>query len=459
VRRDYDVTLEKPLPANLAAERMILGIILLDNAIIEQAIGMTPDEFFGEANRIIFGHMLALRARGRAIDPLTLQEELWRAGELERVGGPSYIAGLFDGVPRFSNIEEYVRLVRNTSRERQLIHFAQSVIARAFDGEVEVDEQLRVAEQGLIAIGDGDGGESHWRDIADVACEVLVESEARAASGRALLDFSTGFRDLDYLTDGFERGTLVVIGAAPKMGKTGLALSMTRLMSESKENLGADGRPPLIAWYSMEMSAKQQARRFQANIARVDFKRFRTGYLSSDEWRRVAQATQKMTEWRVRFDDRPGLSLRAMREGVRRLKIDEGQAPDVIFVDYLQLANGERQRGETREQEVARISTGLTSLAKDYNLTLIALSQLNRQLFNRPDKKPHLGDFRDSGQIAQDATLIMGLHRDQVYNTETPRQNIADLLVLAARDAPIGSVELVFMSQMMAFEDKWNTGD
>jgi len=453
VRGNLDITLENPLPTNLAAERMILGVTLLDNAAIEQAAGLTSDDFFGEGNRLIFGEMLRLRERGRAIDPLTLQEELWRDGALERVGGPSYIASLYDGVPRFSNIEEYVRLVRNASRERRLILFANGVIARAFDGGEDVDEQMRIAERELLDIGGG--GEGRWRDIAGVACDVLAEAESRAASGRDLLDFSTGFRDLDYITDGFERGTLVVIGAAPKMGKTSFALSMTRHMSESNDNLDADGRPPLIAWFSMEMTAKQQARRFLAGIARVDFKRLRIGRLNKDEWRAVAQAAQKMAGWRVHFDDRAGVTVRAMREAVRRLKSDEGRPPDALFVDYLQLADGERARGETREQEVARISVGLTRLATDYGMVVIALSQLNRQLFNRSDKRPHLGDFRDSGQIAQDATLVMGLHRDQVYNPNTDRQNIADLIILAARNAPLGSVEMVFLQQVMLFEDKW----
>ncbi len=450
----HDITLERPLPANIAAERMILGVILLDNGAVEQALDLRPGDFFLESNRLIFGHMLALRGAGRAILPLTLQEELWRAGELERVGGPAYIAQLFDGVPRFSNIEEYVRLVRDASRERQLILFANAVIARAFDGEESLDEQLRVAERELLSIGDG-GGESHWREIAGVASDVLVDADRRAESGRDVLDFATGFKDLDYLTDGFERGTLVVIGAAPKMGKTALALSLTLNMSESEENRDKDGRPPLIAWYSMEMSAKQQAQRFLASIARVNLKQLRTGRLNAGEWRAVKQASMRMAGWRVHFDDRAGISIRAMRDGVRRLKAEEGQAPDILFVDYLQLADGERQRGETREQEVARVSKGLTQIAKDYNLTVIALSQLNRQLFNRPDRRPHLGDFRDSGQISQDATLVLGLYREEVYKPETERQNLAEVIVLANRNGPVGTIELVFLKQIMRFEDKW----
>lgn len=457
MRAAPDVTLEKPLPSNPEAERMVLGCVLLDNTVFEQTAPLAEDDFFSIAHRKIYGSMRALASRGEVINPLTLQEELWRAGELERAGGPGYIADLHEGCPRFSQIESYVRLVKNSSRERRLILFANSVITRAFDGEQAIDEQLRQAEQELFALGDG-GGPGHWRDIASLAYDALGDAERRAESGRDVLDFASGFRDLDYMTDGFERGTLVVIGAAPKMGKTGFALSLTSEMSEAEANRDKEGRPPLIAWYSMEMSAKQQAQRLLASVARVSLKQVRTGYLNRDQWRALSAANLRMANWRVRFDDRAGISIRAMREGVRRLKIDEGQPPDVLIVDYLQLADGERQRGETREQEVARISVGLTQIAKDYNLTVIALSQLNRQLFNRADKRPGLGDFRDSGQIGQDATLVIGLHREEVYKPDTEKQNIAEVIVLANRHGPIGAVEVVFLKQIMRFEDKYRGG-
>lgn len=447
-----DVTLDKSLPANPDAERMVLGCGILDNDVIEQAALLAADDFSSAANRYVFSAMLKLRGERIAVDPLTLQEELRRAGLLERVGGPAYIASLFDGVPRFSTIETYVRMVRDASRERRLILYGNAIIHRAFDGEETVDEQLRAAESELALIG-GDSGSTYWQDIAGVACDVMADAEERGNSGRGVLDFSCGFRDLDYVTDGLERGTVVVIGAAPGMGKTGLTLSMTQHMSESQDNQ-IDGRPPVIGHFSMEMPVKQQAQRMLASIARVDLKRLRTGYLSKDEWRRVAEAGNTLAGWRVHFDDRAALSPRKMREAVRKLKNDEGRV-DIVFVDYIQLSDGERQKGETREAEVAKISRGLVQIAKDYNCVVVAISQLNRELEKRTNKRPMLSDFRDSGQIAQDAYLLIGLYRDEVYNPETPQQNVAELILLKNRNGPLCTVEVVFLKQVMRFEDKW----
>ena len=446
-------TFEKPLPTNLEAERCILGCCILDNNVVEQAAILAEGDFFSTPNRVAFAAILRIKGRRETVDPLTLQDELRRAGELERVGGAYFLQSLFDGVPRFSNIENYVRLVRDTARERRLILFGNSIIARAFDGEDTLDEQLRQAESELALIG-ADRGEGHWRDAAAVAYDVMTEAEARGQSERRVLDFSTGFSDLDYATDGLERGTLVVIGAAPGMGKTALGLSMTTHMSESSDNQ-VNNRPPVIAWFSMEMPAKQQAQRLLASVARVDMKRLRSGMLNTDEWRRVQTAANTIAGWRVHFDDRAALSPRKMREALRKLKNDEG-AVDIVFVDYIQLGDGEKGKNETRENEVSKISRSLMQFAKDFNCVVVAFSQLNRDLFKRTDKKPNMGDFRDSGQISQDAYLLIGLHREEVYNPNTDKQNIAELILLKNRNGPQSTIELIFLKQLMRFEDKWN---
>ena len=450
--RTQEPTFEKPLPTNLEAEQMILGCSILDNNVIEQAALLAEDDFFSPSNKAVFAAILRIRGRREGVDPLTLKEELRRVGELERIGGMYYISTLFDGVPRFSNIENYVRLVRDASRERRLIHFGDSVMRRAWDGEETLDDQLRQAEQDLAAIG-VERGEGHWRDAAAVAFDVMTESAKRGESDRRVLDFSTGFNDLDYVTDGLERGTVVVIGAAPGMGKTALGLSMTTHMSESPENI-INGRPPVIPWFSMEMPSKQQAQRLLASVAKVDMKRLRGGYLNKDEWRRVAEAANTIAGWRVHFDDRAALSPRKMREALRRLKAEEGRI-DIVFVDYVQLGDGERQKGETRESEVAKVSRGFVQIAKDFDCTVVAFSQLNRDLEKRPNKRPMLSDFRDSGQIAQDAYLLIGLYRDEVYHPETEKQNVAELILLKNRNGPLCTVETVFLKQLMRFEGTW----
>lgn len=451
--RTAEPTFEKPLPANSDAERLILGCCILDNDVTDQAALLAEGDFFYLPNRLAFAAILRIRARREGIDPLTLQEELRRAGDLERVGGMFYLQSLFDGVPRFSNIENYVRLVRDCARERRLIQLGNAIMARAWDGEDTLDEQLRQAEQELALIG-SDRGEGHWRDAAAVAFDAMTDAENRAQSKRRVLDFSTGFSDLDYATDGLERGTLVVIGAAPGIGKTALGLSMTTHMSESEENQ-INNRPPVIAWFSMEMPSKQQGQRLLCSVARVDMKRFRSGMLTTDEWRRVRVAANTIAGWRVHFDDRAALSPRKMREALRKLKADEGGV-DVVFVDYVQLGDGERQKGETRENEVSKISRSLMQFAKDFNCVVVAFSQLNRELFKRADKRPNMGDFRDSGQIAQDAYILIGLYREDVYNPNTEKQNIAELILLKNRNGPQSTIELVFLKQLMRFEDAWN---
>lgn len=453
-----DVTTEKPLPSNVEAERLILGVILLDNTAIEQAEErLIPGDFFLAAHRTTYDKMRALHSRGQMIDPLTLQDELRRGGELDRVGGPAYIAHLFDGVPRFSDIGNYVGLVKSAAKERRLILLGNAMMSRAFDGEMTVDEQLRLAEHDLLAIND-EQTEGHWRDISGVAFDVLSDAEARAQSGRKVLDFSTGFCDLDYITDGFERQTMVAVIAAPKMGKTGFALSLTRKISEAEENRDANDRPPVIGWFSMEMSRKQQARRLLSNISGIDLRSLRAGDLTKDEWRSAALAAQRMAGWRVHFDDRAALTPRAMRAAVRRLVREEGKL-DVLIVDYLQLSDGEKQKGETRENEVARISRSLLQIAKDYNCCVIVLSQLNRELFKRADKRPGIGDIRDSGQIGQDAHIVIGLHREEVYNPNTDKQNVAELILLAQREGPLGTIEVHCNPRVMRFEDLWRSGE
>lgn len=449
--RTAEPTFEKPLPTNLEAERLILGCALLDNSIVEQMAILSADDFFSDANRRVFAAMLRMREQRVMIDPLTLMDELRLVGDLGRVGG-DHLSMLTDGAARYSNVEEYARLIRNSSRERRLILLGNAIINRAFDGEETIDEQLRQAEQDLALIGT-DNSSSHWRDIAGVAFDVMTDAEKRSQSERRVLDFSTGFSDLDYVTDGLERGTVVVIGAAPGMGKTALGLSMTTHMSEHPDNQ-IKGRPPVIPWFSMEMPSKQQAQRLLASTARVDMKRLRGGYLSKDEWRRVGEAANKISGWRVHFDDRAALSPRKMREALRRLKAEEGRI-DIVFVDYIQLGDGERQKGETREAEVAKVSRGFVQIAKDFDCTVVAFSQLNRELEHRTNKRPMLSDFRDSGQIAQDAYLLIGLYRDEVYHPETSKQNVAELILLKNRNGPLCTVETVFLKQVMRFEDTW----
>lgn len=446
---------ERAMPTHIEAERFILGAIILTNDLIERCIEqrLRGDDFFLVSHRRIFAAMCNLFEDRRAIDPLTLGEQLRVSGEIDLVGGGAYLASLFDGVPRFSNIDEYTEIVINRSKLRQLIWLGDRIAGRAFSEDTSLDEQLRQAERELLGVG-GSRGDSTWTNLADAGYETMLEAERRAASQRTVLDFSTGLSDLDYATLGFERGTIVVIGAAPGMGKTALALSLSRSMSRAPENVQPDGRPAVIGWFSMEMPVKQQAQRMIASLAGVNLREYRLGRLSKDQWRRVAGAIDEMHKWRLFFDDRGGLSTSQMREAGRRLKREQGSI-DILMVDYVQLANGEQGKNETEATAIGKVMKGLVDFAKDFNCCVIALSQLNREHDARADHKPNLRSFKGSSWIEQAGYTIIGLHREDVYKPDSLKQNIAELILLKNRNGPLGTIETVFLPQLMRFEDKF----
>jgi replicative DNA helicase len=433
-----DVFLEKSPPSNVEAERMILGCALLDPNVFEQAETLKPDEFFLPSHRKIFAAMARIWKKG--LDPLTLQEELRRVGEFDQIGGPAYIASLFDGVPRFSRIENYIRIVQDKYRLRCLIKTASAMINRAFDDEDSPDEQVAQAERELAGIGDKNSA-SRWRSAGRVFSDYIAQVQERADSESPVVGFSTGFYALDRLTLGFERKLHTVIGARPAVGKTALGLSLTLYLSMSRWNLDADGRPPLIAWFSMEMPAEQLMRRLIAILASVDLRALHLGRLSPDEWRRVSDADLVLTNLRIHFDDRCGLSVSKIRQALRMLKQQEGQTPDIVITDYLQLGDGDRQKGQSRAEEVARFCAGMTQVFKEQSICGISLAQLNRDAHGN---KPALRDFKESGQIEQDASVVIGLHRPEVDNPSMEPTGKAELILLKQRNGPPASVEVGF---------------
>jgi len=446
-----DFTLDKALPSSIDAERLILGVVLLDNMAINQAAeNLKPDDFFIGSNRRIYEKMIALYERGQAIDPLTLQEELRRAGELEQVGGPAYIAALFDGVPRFSNIENYVELVKGKSMLRRLITSANQIMAMAFDDEEEPEEILDRAESLILAIGE-DRIKQGFVHIGDVATRQLTVIEETAGREQLITGLATGFSDLDYMTSGLQRGDLIIIAARPSMGKTAFSLNIAQNAATRPQY---NGEKAVVGVFSLEMSNEQLVNRLLCSQARVDAHRLRSGYLSKDEWRRLAMAVGELAETKIYLDDTPGISVLEMRAKARRLK-NEQKALDLLIIDYLQLMSG-RGRNESRQQEVSQISRELKMLAKELNVPLIALSQLSRAPETRTGShKPQLSDLRESGSIEQDADVVMFIYREEVYKPETEKQNIAEIIIGKQRNGPIGSVELIFLKQLTRFEDKY----
>lgn len=448
--RPLELTLEKTLPSNVEAERMILGVILLDNLVVNQAIEkLKPEDFFLHSHRRIFEKMILLVEQGRGIDPITLQEELRRSGELESVGGTAYVATLFDGVPRFSNIESYIKIVKGKSTLRKLINASNQIMAMAFDDEEEPEMILDEAERQIFAIAE-DRIKEGFVHIGEVAGKQLKVIDEIAGREQLVTGVATGFRDLDFMTSGLQRGDLIIVAARPSMGKTAFSMNMAQ---NAALHTQPHGGKAVIGVFSLEMSKESLVQRMLCSQARVDAHRLRTGMLSRDDWRRLGQGVGELSEARIFLDDTPGISVLEMRAKARRL-LNEQKALDMIIVDYLQLMTG-KGRYESRQQEVSQISRELKMLAKELNVPLIALSQLSRAPETRTGQhKPQLSDLRESGSIEQDADVVMFIYREEVYKPETEKQNIAEIIIGKQRNGPIGSVELVFLKSLTRFEDR-----
>ncbi|MBL8192049.1 MAG: replicative DNA helicase [Acidobacteria bacterium] len=450
-----DFTLEKSLPSNVDAERMILGVILLDNVTINQAVEhLKPDDFFLPSHRRIFDKMVKLYEQGQGIDPLTLQEELRRAGELDQVGGPAYIASLFDGVPRFSNIQSYVKIVKGKGMLRKLIGASNQVMQMAFDDEDEPEEILDRAERLILAIAE-DRIKQGFIHIGEVAEKQLHVIEEVAAHQQLVTGIATGFTDLDYMTSGLQRGDLIIVAARPSMGKTAFSLNIAQnaaLAQDSSGRMHEDRQKAVVGVFSLEMSKEQLVQRLMCSQAQVDAHRLRSGMLNKDDWRRLALAVGELSQADIFLDDTPGITVLEVRAKARRLK-NEQKRLDLLIIDYLQLMSG-KGRSESRQQEVSQISRELKILAKELNVPLIALSQLSRAPETRTgNHKPQLSDLRESGSIEQDADVVMFIYREEVYKPETEKQNIAEIIIGKQRNGPIGSVELVFRKALTRFHD------
>ncbi len=398
-----DFSLERALPNNVEAERFILGAVLLDNATLNQAAEhLKPDDFFLVSHRRIFEKMLALFEASRGIDPITLQEELRRAAELELVGGSAYVASLFDGVPRFSNIENYVKIVKGKSTLRKLIGASNQIMAKAFDDEDPPEEILDEAERLILSIAE-DRIRQGFVHIGEVAAKQLTAIEEAAGHQQLITGIATGFADLDYMTSGLQRGDLIIIAARPSMGKTAMALCVAQNAATRQQH---HGEKAVVGIFSLEMSNEQLVNRMLCSQARVDAHRLRGGYLGKDEWRRLAVAVGELSEAAIYLDDTPGISVLEMRAKCRRLK-NEQKRLDLIIVDYLQLMSG-RGRQESRQQEVSQISRELKMLAKELNVPLVALSQLSRAPETRTGShKPQLSDLRESGCLVGDTLVTL----------------------------------------------------
>jgi replicative DNA helicase len=436
---------DRTLPHSLDAEKSVLGAILIQNEAFNQAAELIDaHDFFRDAHRRIFDRMVALSERGDAIDFITLKEELSRAGELDEVGGPAYLASLTDGVPRSANVEYYARIVKEKSTLRSLIHSANKILIEAYEAEQEPDLLLDEAERAIFAIAE-DRIRQGFVPLKDLVQSSFEKIEKLHEQKGAVTGVPSGFADLDELTTGFQPSDLVVVAARPSMGKTSLVLNIAQHVTTHS--------PMTVGFFSLEMSKDQLFIRLLTSEARIDAHRFRSGMLSEKDYGKLSHALGVLAQARMFIDDTASVGVLEMRAKARRLKAEHGL--DLLIVDYLQLMQG-RGRFESRQQEVSTISRSLKGLAKELNVPIIALSQLSRAPEGRGDHKPQLSDLRESGAIEQDADVVLFIYRAEVYDKEQTKpeeQGIAEIIVGKQRNGPIGTVKLSFLNQYTRFEN------
>ncbi|MDR3793141.1 MAG: replicative DNA helicase [Terracidiphilus sp.] len=449
-----NLTLDAGLPANVDAERTILGAILLDNAAhAEAAEKITPDDFSLDSHRRIYLRMSELIDAQRAVDIVTLSHELQRYKEIEAVGGVAYLASLTEGLPRRPVIEEYIRIVKEKSLYRKLMAICSMAIARASDqadpaldvvGEAE--RQLLEATQSSITYG--------LQPLDQIVAGSFGSIDKLYEQSREVTGLATDFTDLDRMTSGFQKGELIIIAARPSMGKTAFAINIAQN--------SAINHQAVVAVFSLEMSKESLLRRMLASQAWVDQRKLQTGFLGREDHDKLQNALGQLVESRVFIDDTAGISLTEMRAKARRLKQTSGQL-DLVVVDYLQLMTASQPGGkkgyENRTQEVSAISRGLKALAKELEVPVVALSQLSRSSERRgDDKRPLLSDLRESGSIEQDADVVIFIHRDAYYDrdnqlSESERAK-SEIIIAKQRNGPTDTVHLNFISRFTRFDNQ-----
>jgi len=451
-----EASLQKLPPQNIEAEQMVLGAILIENDSINKVIEtLSPDDFYKDTHRRIFKVMLDMFETGDAIDLVTLSDALRGKIGLEAVGGASYLATLVSLVPTAANIKYHARIVREKAVLRKLIHSATDIITQSYEDSrtvVNIDELLDRAEKSIFEIAQGKIKDS-FVSMKNIVGHSFAIVERLYEKKEMVTGLATGFLDLDERTSGFQQSDLIIVAGRPSMGKTAFCLNIAA--HAAIEN----GKS--VAIFSLEMSKEQLVLRMLGSESRVDAHKLRTGHLSDRDWKPLTTAAGKLSEAPIFIDDTAAISVLETRAKARRLKADQGL--DLVIVDYLQLMRGRGDEG-SREQEISNISRSLKALAKELQVPVIALSQLNRAVETRPGKEkiPMLADLRESGAIEQDADVILFIYRDEVYNKcECPydgecgcgRRGKAEVIIGKQRNGPIGKIDLTFVNRYTRFEN------
>jgi len=439
-------------PQSLEGEMSVLGGILLENNALNKALEvLRSEDFYREAHRKIFNALISLDEKGEPADLVTLTAALKADGELEAVGGSAYLATLADYVPTAANITYYAKLVKEKAVARRLISVATDIATRGFDGG-DVEEILDWAEKSIFDIAGMRMRPSYFA-TKDILKETFKTIERLYNRKEMVTGVPTGFNDLDHMTAGLQEGDLLIVAGRPSMGKTAFCLNVVEHAAVHNEN-----RVPTLV-FSLEMSKEQLVQRMLCSLSKVDASRLRTGHLGESDWPKLTTGAGLLSDAPVYIDDTPGISVLELRSKARRLKAEKNLG--LIIIDYLQLMTG--NNSENRQQEISDISRSLKALAKELKVPVIALSQLNRSLENRTDKRPIMADLRESGAIEQDADVIMFVYRDAVYcdackkrdnSCDKGHDKDAEIIIGKQRNGPIGTVHLTFRGEYTRFENQ-----
>ncbi|CAM3258541.1 replicative DNA helicase [Cupriavidus taiwanensis] len=435
-------------PHSIEAEQSVLGGLLLDNAAWDRiADFLSEADFYRFDHRMIFQSIARLISATKPADVITVYEMLQVAGKAEEVGGLAYLNSLAQNTPSAANIRRYAEIVRERSVLRKLVTVADDIASAAFAPKGrEVRELLDEAESKVFAIAEeGSRGQKGFQEIQPLLTQVVerIDELYHRDTTTDVTGVPTGFIDLDKMTSGMQPGDLIIVAGRPSMGKTAFSLNIG-------EHVAVEQGLP-VAVFSMEMAGTQLAMRMLGSVGRLDQHRLRTGRLLDEDWPRLTHAIQRMNDTQLYIDETPALNPMELRARSRRLARQCGQL-GLIIIDYLQLMSGSGG-GENRATEISEISRSLKGLAKELNCPVIALSQLNRSLEQRPNKRPVMSDLRESGAIEQDADVILFIYRDEVYNADSQDKGTAEIIIGKQRNGPIGTVRLTFLGQFTKFDN------
>lgn len=437
--------LKRP-PHSVEAEQSIIGGLMLENQAWDKINSKVCEEdFYRTEHRILYRAIVTLANKNQPFDVVTLLDTLKSNNALDDAGGEAYLFELANNTPSVANVAAYADIVREKSVQRQLIAVATDIADSAYNpGSRDVPELLDFAESKVFAIAEQTPSDGGPEIIKSILVRAVEKIDALYHSGDSITGLATGLADLDEMTSGLQPSDLVIVAGRPSMGKTTLVMNMA-------EHAAIKANKPVLV-FSMEMPADSLAMRMMSSLGRIDQHRIRTGKLDDDDWPRVTSAVHMLSEASLFIDDTPALSPAEMRARARRLVKEQGPL-GLIVVDYLQLMKVPGFKADNRTAEISEISRSLKSLAKELEVPVIALSQLNRSLEQRQDKRPVMSDLRESGAIEQDADLICFIYRDEVYNEDSPDKGTAEIIIAKQRNGPIGKVRVAFLGKYTRFED------